>query len=547
MTSVRWTLRAWEREGRVYRHWLDVDLALEWARRYLAARDAGDDLVASDAFRRWWESANLGAYAMRAIGVDALTAPLARFTLEGPGGRRGLPVAPIELGRILASSQKIIDAPKTAGPSMPARSLWTPRFRVRVYRLGAVQTDEESPDKGARGLSNELTSAVSLVISSEGLDTGRAEHRLHETLDALGIQGPSDTFVRDLKAEGTFPAWKTWDIPQIRGLTLAVRWHPVGLDGWYEVVWCDSNEARLRTTAALSSRQRCEPEYYDFPEGRAPVFGMPAVAQERWLSVPMAAVPGAWIRDDEIEAFVRDPWAWLELYTDAIIERNRLALARIDPSLASRAGLVSLSREAAAAASSVAIDAAARSNRDANLAALNEFATTANVVPVLGQIAAAMASTFGNLLAAFGAFDLPEAQRAAIMRDAIAPLSISGSLSSTLPKPPDHSCFVPSGWTRPTEAFPGPPAMAERATGATVRPFDPAVRVVPGELVSTATESRYDYIPPLPQRDLFELVDIERGVRNFQPPPPESSESGSGGLAIAAVVVVGAGLAWLFS
>lgn len=540
--SVKWELRAWERNGRVYRHWIDVELAIEWARRFRDARSRSDQLVAADAFRRWWEAANLGAYAMRAVGVDPLSAPLARFTVEGPDGRRGLPGAPLEVGRLLLQSDVVRNAPKTAGPSMPSRSLWTPRLRVRVYRFGAIQTDEQSPDKGAFGLSDELPSAVSMVFSSEGLDSGRFEHRLHETLIALGAEGPSSTFVRDTKAAGTFPSWKVWEISRVPGVSLAVRWHPVLLDGWWEVVWLDSREARLRTTAALAIPGRCEPEVYDFPEGRAPFFGAPSVSQERWVSVPLDALADGWIRDEEISSFLDDPWAFVETYVDAIIERNRAALLRIDRSLANRAEIVSMSREAAVAASMIAVDRASQASRDENLAALDEVSASANLLPVLGSIAAAMAQGFGRMLAAFGAFDMPDAQKQEILRDTIAPLAISGTITAESPRAPSHPVFLPSGWTRPERSLPAPGAVfAERAQGGTSRTFDPAVATAAqpeGELFSAATMSRRDYLPPRPYADLFDPEAIERAARRASQPDTEQPPS-SPALPVALALTIG--------
>lgn len=551
MSSVQWRLWAWQSGERLYRHWIDPELALEWARRYQRARAAGDVFAAADAHRRWWEAANLGAYAMRAVGIDPLSAPLARFTLEGPAGARGLPGAPIELGRMLAATARVQEAPKTAGPSMPARCLWTPRTRIRVYRYGAVQTTERSPDGLSEGLSDELRSFVSTVIDSRGLDTGRAEHRLHETLAALGIEGPSDTFVRDAKARGTFPSWATWDIRQIPGLTLAARWHPEGLDGWWEIVWVDANEARLRMTAALAIRGRMEPEFYDFPDGRAPFFGAPAVAQERWVSLPLDVLPDGWIRDQEIASFIADPWQWIEGYWGAVIDRNRVALTQIDRTLANRAEGVSLSREAATAASMIAVDRAVRASREENLAALDEVATFMNVVPVLGQIASGMAALFGRLLAAFGAFDMPDAQRAAILRDTIAPLAIGGTLSGTEPRPPTHSVFVPYGWERPSSVA-GPLGLAPFASpppqGPTARAFDPgAPRVAGGgggELRSTATTSRADYYPPRAYVDLFDLNDLDSAERRYggTVDTPRDERSSGVGIFLGIASLIAAGL-----
>lgn len=544
---IQWKMYVWRSGDAVFRHWFDLELAQEWARRFVRASTLFEQLYC---WRRWIEAANLGAYALRHVGVDATAAPLRSITVQLPDGRAGLPFAPAALARALPDSGE-----NRGGFSQPYLQAWPRGIRRPTYVFGVVE-EQDAPGRYAAEGNRPFDVRRVAVVSSEGQSTERFERRLVALLrDAGAPQDPS--LIARIK--GASPAWVTLPLPIVPGLSIAVQWQPVVFDGFYRVVYLDTNEQRLRSSLAFGDLRRdLYPEAWEDPET-----GLVLPRAE----APLDFIPDLERRREEAAEFARDPWRWLELYTAAIIERNTRTLRLINPALASRADAASRSREVAAAVSAAALTAANAANRDALAGQMNEAADFVGAAPLIGEAAKTVLDALTSFFRAVGMLDLPESQKERILRETIAPIPISGQLSPEpdRARPPTHGVIEPSGWTRTPSPVPSSVAVMAQGSAAPMAPAgpDPTATGAP----SPSSPRKPSLVPSLdrnatltvlgprtPYRDdtlqLFELGGAPAGDGSNPSNPAggqQTSGEGSALPVLGAVAVVAAVAAWASS
>lgn len=516
--AVRWRLHAWQSpSGNLYRHWFDPELAIAWANRFLGATSLYDQLFC---WARWIEAANLGPYALRRVGADPTSAPLSTFC-EMAAGKYGLPFPPAALCAAAPRREMrngMINEYVYAG--RPVTRRW--------WQFGAVETDQRTAPFEA------LTCAVS-GSNRDQYNNALFERRLIALLSDFG----GDTADAVGKIKRVAGDWIVFALPRVPKLSIALRWTPVALDGFYDVVWIDEDEGRLRSSACFADMQRSVPvDAYLAPDS-------PAVSR---IDTPLASLPDLAMRRDEVMAFTLNPSRWLELYTDAVIRRNQQWLARVAPELAASASSASQSRSAAMTASSAALNTLNTLNKNELTRQITDVAGTLEMLPIIGQIAGAVLKGIATFLSGVGMFDLPPEQKAELVRQTVAPLSISGAAAADDAKsePPSHAVAIPAGWARPPSetAMPTPPFRTV-IVDASTPPLDPAQAIAAQAprkrgigtlLVDTASsvvisrEARYAQIYPadVSRRALAVLEGLDAAQ-------PAQAASGSGGMLVAAV------------
>lgn len=454
--QTAWKLVVWRSGDKVFRHWIAPDLASEWARRFLSARTLFEQCYC---WRRWWEAANLGGYAVRAVGIDVTAAPRSAFTIEGPPGLRGLPVAPATLAAALPDSGQV-----RGGFVQPYLQGYPRGQRREVYAFGAVgplRDGSAIPSQGNRPYDVRRVA----VLSSEGQSSERFERRLSSMLRDARATMPAD-LVGEIKRAS--PGWWVSSVPIVPGLRVAVQWVPVVFDGFYRVVWLDADEERERSTLLLADLSRTlYPEAWEDPETGLSVLGVP---------VPLEEMPDAERKRAEIQEYLRDPWGFLERYTAAIVERNWNALRATAPAFASQAEAASKDAATALAVSSAALDVQTAAQKNELVSQINDVGATLGAVPVIGTVAQGFVDVIAFFFRALWNPERTPEERAAALRAIVVPLSISGSVS---PEPgraraPVQSLFAPYGVARlPAVPLPAGAAVLAESPTSTVETAGP--------------------------------------------------------------------------
>jgi len=520
--AVRWQLHAWETGGILYRHWFDPELAVAWATRFLSATTLYDQLFC---WARWIEAANLGAYALRRVGADPTSAPLGSFAVM-VAGKHGLPFPPASLCETAPRREQ--------RNGMVNEYVSTKQVRRRWWQFGAVETEQQS--RAFDSL------ACAVVGNKDQYDNVLFERKLVALLTDFGADA-TDVVGRIKRVGGD---WLVLALPTIPGLSIALKWNPVALDGYYDVAYVDDDEARLRSSACFADLSRAiAPNAY--LDGDSP-----AVVR---TDAPASFLPDLALRQDEARAFTLNPARWIEIYTDSVIRRNQTWLARVSPELAANASSASRSRAAAFTASSAALNTLNTLNKNELTRQITDVAGVLDVVPVLGQIAGAILRGFASFLSGVGAFDIPPEQKAEMLRQTVAPLAISGAISADDAKSeaPTHATALPAGWKRGADV-PMPSAVFRSVvTDPSSVPLDPAqarVQIATGRTsVASINLGNLAGARVLPREvryaQLYPADYAERAARALQElgpaPTVEPAQRGSFG----AVVAVGVGIAAL--
>lgn len=524
---VNWRLYAWtDSSEKLHRHWFDPELAVEWGRRFLSATTIYAQIYC---YKRWFEAANLGAYMVRAIGTDATTAPLPQISVNTPAGRAlGWPSAALMLALNPAGAGRT---------SFRQVRQWTDP----LYRFGGVEdTSTITNDRGQRvSAASQYSYALALTdvqSNQDNYNNSLIENIMADFLRAGGVTLQED-WVSRAKAASDGAGWQCWPLPVLPGAALCAKWHPSGLDGWWEIAYADQDEKRLRGTAGT----RRDIDLYPGSSVNADA-PFTRKGQASPLTVPLISV-----RTQEVQRFVDNPFEFFLEYENAIISRNLRWLSNV-PGI-TRAQAESASRN----------PAVARALSDVSARTMFEEAQrdrAREVADVLDPAAAALMlfPGYGWLFAAFiqGAkfvaerFDVPDEEtRRRAFANAVMPLAITGNFGGDggveTAKAPDHSIIWPLGWSREASRSVAPPAPPLKSVQVSPNPNaapDPSA-IRSDELVIGATEILASAEDIAPYKgfwtNLFAL-DTASGNR-------DTSESGAGIGPVIAVAALG-GLGW---